>query len=171
MFPFIQCHHTRGRALFGGFSNPLLSGSAGVCATAATAPSNSSKTAETSFADKHFVVAPSFPIISLRSNRPEELPTARVAWFTAAGFTGTEDHSTQKNPVAENCALKQFPDARKLSTLPWLILFVAWNSSQHFVSLRRAVVQAALSHLKKENATYAMPSLRVCWTFLRSLER
>ena len=25
IFPFIQCHHTRGRALAGGFSNPFLS--------------------------------------------------------------------------------------------------------------------------------------------------
>jgi hypothetical protein len=28
MFPFIQCHHTSGRALWGGFSNPLFRGSA-----------------------------------------------------------------------------------------------------------------------------------------------
>jgi hypothetical protein len=34
MFPFIQCHQTRGRALSGGFSNPLLSGSAPLCAGA-----------------------------------------------------------------------------------------------------------------------------------------
>ena len=38
MLPFIQCHHTRGRALWGGFSKPLLSGSPlaarGACAMA-----------------------------------------------------------------------------------------------------------------------------------------
>src|ERR1700730_10362824 len=31
ILPLSQCHHTRGRAPFGGFSNPLLSGSALVC--------------------------------------------------------------------------------------------------------------------------------------------
>ena len=36
MLPFIQCHHTRGRALAGGFSNPLLSGSDWSCALAVT---------------------------------------------------------------------------------------------------------------------------------------
>src|ERR1035437_2023514 len=42
MFPFIQCHHTSGRALCGGFTKPLFSesavsgeGSAAVCAIAA----------------------------------------------------------------------------------------------------------------------------------------
>ena len=34
MLPFIQCHQTRGRALAGGFSKPLLSGSACFCAAA-----------------------------------------------------------------------------------------------------------------------------------------
>jgi len=27
MLPFIQCHHTRGRALLGGFANPAASSS------------------------------------------------------------------------------------------------------------------------------------------------
>jgi hypothetical protein len=35
MLPFIQCHQTRGRAPLGGFSNPLLSGSAAAGAEAA----------------------------------------------------------------------------------------------------------------------------------------
>jgi hypothetical protein len=41
MFPFIQCHHTSGRALCGGFTKPLFSespelwaGAAEVCANA-----------------------------------------------------------------------------------------------------------------------------------------
>src|SRR6266700_920768 len=41
MFPFIQCHQTRGRAPLGGFSNPLLSGSAEACPHAAPAPKTS----------------------------------------------------------------------------------------------------------------------------------
>ncbi len=41
MLPFIQCHHTRGRAPLGGFSNPFLSGSNLLCAVAALAPSKS----------------------------------------------------------------------------------------------------------------------------------
>ena len=41
MLPFIQCHHTRGRAPAGGFSNPLLSGSGLFCAVAMLAPSKS----------------------------------------------------------------------------------------------------------------------------------
>src|SRR5450755_1139430 len=34
MLPFIQCHHTRGLAEFGGFSKPLFNGSAAFCANA-----------------------------------------------------------------------------------------------------------------------------------------
>src|SRR5580658_252667 len=32
MFPFIQCHHTLGRALSGGFSKPAFNGSTELCA-------------------------------------------------------------------------------------------------------------------------------------------
>jgi hypothetical protein len=45
MFPFIQCHHTRGRALSGGFSNPLFSESAGFWLLAEIAAAMKSTTA------------------------------------------------------------------------------------------------------------------------------
>src|SRR6266567_9523968 len=38
MLPFIQCHHTRGRAPSGGFSKPLFSESVVLCAAASVAP-------------------------------------------------------------------------------------------------------------------------------------
>src|ERR1700758_3843587 len=41
MFPFIQCHHTRGLAPLGGFSNPLFSGSAAPCPQDEPAPMTS----------------------------------------------------------------------------------------------------------------------------------
>src|SRR3954451_21969796 len=41
IFPFIQCHHTRGRAPLGGFWKPLLSGSGEFCPKAAPADKSS----------------------------------------------------------------------------------------------------------------------------------
>ena len=61
MFPFIQCHHTRGLALAGGFANPLLSESDGLWATDQTVPSNSAILAQISLLDWRFNIVFSHP--------------------------------------------------------------------------------------------------------------
>jgi hypothetical protein len=83
MFPFIQCHHTRGRAPLGGFSKPLFSESEFVCGTAAPAPSNSMAPVRSSFVVRLFlmpflwiVICPSLPSKQLIA----ELIDGRVDW-------------------------------------------------------------------------------------------
>jgi hypothetical protein len=63
MFPFIQCHHTRGRALFGGFSNPACNESLEFCATANPVASSKAIPVEASLFHERISV---FPFLNWR---------------------------------------------------------------------------------------------------------
>jgi hypothetical protein len=58
MLPFIQCHHTCGRALSGGFSNPLWSESGLLCAERAPNENSSTEQAPTNLIAWSFIVSP-----------------------------------------------------------------------------------------------------------------
>src|SRR3954464_16014006 len=62
--PFIQCHHTRGRALLGGFSNPRLRGS--LCGVAGN--DNPRTKNPRHVCTLHFIICPLFLLVRLSGN-------------------------------------------------------------------------------------------------------